>query len=144
MELSGLLHFLLILTGGGCDETLVRGLSHGQEELSEDGGYVRFLCDPQHQLRGQAWLHCNGTHWSGARPHCRGGHPEDSPDLTQFRTIWIEILVSQTFNLQSCLSQFFLPEWDIKCLSGSDKVGLYNFHFSIFMFLFSFSGESFC
>ena len=87
MELSGLLHFLLILTGGGCDETLVRGLSHGQEELSEDGGYVRFLCDPQHQLRGQAWLHCNGTHWSGARPHCRGGHPEDSPDLTQFRTI---------------------------------------------------------
>lgn len=56
---------------GGCDETLVRGLSHGQEELSEDGGYVRFLCDPQHQLRGQAWLHCNGTHWSGARPHCR-------------------------------------------------------------------------
>ena len=48
------------------------GLSHGEAELSEDGGHVRYSCHPHHQLQGQSELHCNGTHWSGVRPSCRG------------------------------------------------------------------------
>ena len=117
---------MICLGGGGCEESLVTGLSHGEVEISSDGGHVRYFCNHQHHLKGQSQLHCNGTHWSGLRPSCRGKRMMTSlwpnlGNLTNWNISCLRSLWATICNFVIKLS----PDGDRRWFfSGSDKTGV--------------------
>lgn len=63
------------MLGRGC---LSLDVIHGQILELYRGALVTVDCDPGYSLVGSKSLYCNGSHWNGTAPTCKG----NTTDLT--------------------------------------------------------------